>query len=80
MNHRPKVTLREHACATLAEADLADRRAETLAAAALKVAIKGDPHRAEAMWATCRRIRVQALLDRGRSAAAEARASEAGRR
>ena len=65
----------------LREADLADLRADTLAAAALKMQADGDPNRVEAMWFTCRKIRMQALLDRGRAAAAGAQAAtKAGRR
>jgi hypothetical protein len=75
---RPLTTLLDYARAMLAEAD---RRADTLAIAALKTQAEGDPYRVEAMWSTCRKIKVQALLDRGRGAAAAARAAtEAGRR
>ena len=77
---KPWAALLDHARALLAEAELADRRADTLALSALKMQAEGDPCRAEAMWYTCRKIRVQALLGRGRSAAAAARAAtEAGR-
>jgi hypothetical protein len=79
--NKPWFALLAYARALLAEADLADRRAETLAQAALKMQTEGDVNRAEAMWFTCRKIRVQALLDRGRGAAAAAKAAtEAGRR
>jgi hypothetical protein len=78
---RPWRTHLDTARILLREADLADRRADTLAAAALKMQVDGDPNRAEVMWFTCRKIRVQALLDRGRAAAAGAlTATKAGRR
>ncbi len=77
---KPSPTLLGYARAMLAEADLGDRRAETLALAALKMQAEGDPHRAEAMWLTCRKIRVQALLDRSRSAAATEAAESRQRR
>jgi hypothetical protein len=66
------LTFAEYASVMLQEANLADLRAETLCNAALKVQ-QTDPHRAEALWHTCRKIRVQALLDRGRAAGARAR-------
>jgi hypothetical protein len=77
---RPWAALFDHARALLAEANLADQRADTLALAARKMQADGDPYRAEAMWYTCRKIRVQALLDRGRSAAAAAQAADQARR
>ena len=54
------------------EADLGDLRAETLNNIALRMQAT-DQNRAEALWYTCRKIRVQALLDRGRAAGARAR-------
>jgi hypothetical protein len=69
---RPGLTFAEYAETMSREADLVDARAETLAVAAMKMQ-EHEPHRAEALWFTCRRIRVQALLDRGRAAGARAR-------
>ena len=71
---RPGLTFAEYAVTMLREAKLADMRADTLAAAAMKMQ-EGDPDRAEALWFTCRKIRVQALLDRGRAAGARAQAA-----
>ncbi len=72
--HRPGLTYADYATIMHREADLGDARAETLAKAALKM--QGtDQGRADALWDTCRKIRVQALLDRGRAAGARAQAA-----
>ena len=54
------------------EADLADGTADALAKAASRAEANGELDRAEAMWFTCRKIRVRGLLDRARAAAAVA--------
>ena len=71
---RPGLTFADYATIMQREADLGDLRAETLAKAALKVQ-ETNQDRAEALWYTCRKIRVQALLDRGRAAGARAQAA-----
>jgi hypothetical protein len=53
------------------EAAFAEMRADLLGRAALRVQQEGDTVQAEAMWTTCRKMRVQALLDRSRAMAAE---------
>ncbi len=58
----------------LQEAALAEERADILGRAAQKIEQDGDGPRAEAMRYTCRKIRVQALLDRCRAVAADAKA------
>ncbi len=51
-----------------------EQRADILGQAARTVEQEGDAGRAEAMRHTCRKIRIQALLDRCRAAAATRRA------
>jgi hypothetical protein len=68
---RPGLTFAHYAPIMQPEADLGDARAETLAKADLKMQ-DTDQGRAEALWYTCRKIRVQALLDGGRAAGARA--------
>jgi hypothetical protein len=53
------------------EAAFAEARADLLGRAALKVEQDGDATRARGMWIICRKMRVQALLDRSRAMAAE---------
>jgi hypothetical protein len=69
-------SLAEYVQHMLQEASLAEDRADILGRAAQKIERDGDTNRAEAMRYTCRKIRVQALLDRCRAAAAEARARD----
>jgi hypothetical protein len=58
------------------EATFAETRADLLGRAALTVEQEGDTTRADAMRTTCRKMRVQALLDRCRAVAAEAKDSK----
>jgi hypothetical protein len=67
----PYVTLRDFARAMHKEAAFAELRADLLSRAALRVQKEGDAVQAEVMWTTCRKMRVQALLDRARATAAE---------
>ena len=71
---KPYPTLRDYARHMLQEAALAEDRADILGRAAQKIDAEGDGQQADAMRNTCRKIRVQALLDRCRAVAAEARA------
>jgi hypothetical protein len=71
---KPYLSLTGYARHMLQEAALAEDRADILGRAALKIEQDGDATRAEAMRCTCRKIRVQALLDRCRAVAAEAKA------
>lgn len=74
MPRKPYPTLRDYARDMLQEAALAEERATILGRAAQKIEQDGDDGRAEAMRHTCHKIRVQALLDRCRAVAAEAKA------
>jgi hypothetical protein len=58
------------------EAVLAESRADLLGRAAQNVERTGDAVQANAMRHTCRKLRVQALLDRCRAVAAEAKAGK----
>ena len=71
---KPYPTLRDFARALEQEASFAESRADILGRAAFKVEQEGDPVRADAMRHTCRKMRVQALLDRSRAMAVEAKA------
>lgn len=75
---KPYPTLRDYARHMLQEAALAEDRADILGRAAQKIEQDGDAARAEAMRHTCRKIRVQALLDRCRAVAVDARARRDG--
>ena len=68
---KPFITLRDYIRAMEQEAAFAEARADLLGRAALKVEQEGDRSRADAMRHTCRKMRVQALLDRSRAVAAE---------
>ena len=57
------------------EAHLANGTAEALAHAGLKAHGDGERVRAEAIWFTCRKVRVNALLHHSRVAGAGAQAS-----
>jgi hypothetical protein len=70
---KPHLGLREFVRLMHMEAAFAEVRANLLGRAALKVEQDGDATRAEGMWITCRKIRVQALLDRARAMAAESK-------
>ncbi len=70
---KPYPTLRDLARTLHREAKFAKARADLLGRAALKVEQEGDAARADAMRTTCRKMRVQALLDRCRAVAAEAK-------
>ena len=70
---KPYPTLSDYARHMRQEAVLAEDRADILGRAAREIERNGDAPRAEAMRRTCRKIRVQALLDRCRAVAAEAR-------
>lgn len=67
---KPFLTLREYARHMQQEATFAENRADLLGRAARKLEGDGDAARAEAMRHTCRKIRVQALLDQCRAATA----------
>ena len=69
---KPYPTWTDYARALQQEASFGEARADTLARTALKIERDGDLHRAKALWYTCRKLRVQALLDRSRASAAEA--------
>ncbi len=73
---KPYLTLNDLAQVLHEEAIFAEARADLLARAALKVEQEGDAARAAAMRTTCRKMRVQALLDRCRAVAAEAKVRE----
>ena len=73
---KPFLPLRDYVRAMLKKAKLAEARADVLGRAAQKVEQDGDAARAEAMRHTCRKIRVQALLDRCRAVAAEVKAQD----
>jgi hypothetical protein len=68
---KPHLGLREFVRLMHMEAAFAEARADLLGRAALKVEQDGDATRARGMWITCRKMRVQALLDRARAMAAE---------
>ncbi len=68
---KPHLGLREFVRLMHMEAAFAVARADLLGRAALKVEEDGDATRAEGMWIACRKMRVQALLDRCRAIAAE---------
>ena len=70
---KPYLTLNDLAQVLHEEATFAEARADLLARAALKVEQEGDAARADVMRTTCRKMRVQALLDRCRAVAAEAK-------
>ncbi len=70
---KPYLTLNDLARALHQEATFAEARADLLGRAALTVEQEGDTARADAMRTTCRKMRVQALLDRCRAVAAEAK-------
>jgi hypothetical protein len=70
---KPHPSLADYARHMLQEAAMAEDRADILGQAAKRIEQDGDAPRAEAMRHTCRKIRVQALLDRCRAVAAEAR-------
>ncbi len=78
MPRKPYPTLRDYARAMEREAALGEQRADILGHAAQKTEQDGDTVRAEAMRHTCRKIRVQSLLDRCRAVAADARAKGQG--
>lgn len=71
---KPHPSLADYARHMLQEAVMAEDRADILGQAAKRIEQDGDVPRAEAMRHTCRKIRVQALLDRCRAAAAEMKA------
>jgi hypothetical protein len=73
---KPYLTLTDLARALHREAKFAEARADLLVRAALEVEQEGDAARADTMRTTCRKMRVQALLDRCRAVAAEAKDSE----
>jgi hypothetical protein len=73
---KPHLTLTNLARALHREANFAEVRADLLGRAALKVEQEGDTARADVMRTTCRKMRVQALLDRCRAVAAEAKIVE----
>ena len=68
---KPHLGLREFVRLMHMEAAFAEARADLLGRAAVKVEQDGDATRAKEMWTTCRKMRVQALLDRSRAMAAE---------
>ncbi len=59
------------------EAALREDCADFLGRAARKIEQGGDTNRAEAMRFTCRKIRVQAMLDRCKAVTADAKARDA---
>ncbi len=69
----PHLTLTNLARALHREANFAEVRADLLGRAALRVEQEGDTARADVIRTTCRRMQVQALLDRCRAVAAEAK-------
>ena len=71
---KPYPTLKDYARVMEREAALAEQRADVLGLAADMAEEDGDPIRAKAMRNICRKFRVQAILDRCRAVAAEARA------
>lgn len=75
---KPYPSLADYARDLLQETALAEERADTLGRAARKIEQDGDAARAETMRHTCRQIRVQALLDRSRAEAVDARACRDG--
>ncbi len=75
---KPYPSLADYARDLLQETALAEERADTLGRAAKKIEQDGDAARAESMRHTCRKIRVQALLDRSRAVAVEVKAREDG--
>jgi 5-enolpyruvylshikimate-3-phosphate synthase len=68
---KPYLTLTDLALALHREAKFAEARADLLGRAALRVEQEGDTARVAAMRTTCRKMGVQALLDRCRAVAAE---------
>jgi hypothetical protein len=68
---KPHLGLREFVRLMHMEAAFSEARADLLGQAALKVEQDGDATRAQGMWITCRKMRVQALQDRARAMAAE---------
>ncbi len=76
MSQRPKPypTLQNLARALEQEASSSEARANTLVREALRLERAGERDRADALWSTCRELRVQVLIDRTLSVAAEVRA------
>jgi hypothetical protein len=70
---KPYPSLTDLARALHREATFAETRADLLGRVALTVEQEGGTARADAMRSTCRKMRVQALLDRCRAVAAEAK-------
>ncbi len=71
---KPYPTLQNYARALDREASWSDARADKLAREALRLERAGEDQ-AEALWSTCRELRVQVLIDRTLSVAAEVRAA-----
>ena len=74
-SNKPMRLLADYARFMEAEAVLAEGAAEALAQAGLKAHADGERVRAEAIWFTCRKVRVKGLLHRARAAGARAQAS-----
>lgn len=75
---KPYPSLADYARDLRQESALAEERADILGRAARKIEQDGGAPRAETMRHTCRKIRIQALLDRSRALAVEVKARENG--
>ncbi len=72
---KPYPTLQNLARALEQEASWGEARANNLSKEALRLERAGEGERAEALWSTCRKLRVQVLMDRTLGVAAEVRAA-----